>query len=396
MHSQVAIVRCPNYEYKNIDSAIRRCIDLLGKDIIPKGKRVLLKPNLLSSTKGPEQPVNTHPVIVGVLARILKEEYNCRVYVGDSSGGTSYGKTWRAFEVSGLKDVARDLGVELINFEDIGVITLRNDANRIKKEFPVTRFIRDVDFIISVPKLKTHSLVGFTGGVKNMMGLVPGSGKRDMHIIAPKAYQMAMCIVDLYSLVRPALCIMDAVIGMDGDGPAGGRPKYIGLVLASPDSVALDTIALKIVGYNPIDVVFIKEADTRGLGVGDIERIEVLGESIEDVKIKDFQKPISRLRDYIVNYLPGFILRIGYSGMTTGRPVIKQTECKRCAECYNNCPVKTIEKLQDGRFRIDHTNCIECYCCHELCPYSAIEIRLPFTARLVRNTMDVAKKVLMR
>lgn len=396
MHNKVVVVRCPDYEYKNVETAIGRCIGLLGEDIIPQAKRVLLKPNLLSSTKGPDEPVNTNPVIVSVLARIIKEEYKCRVYIGDSSGGMSYGQTQRAFEVSGLVDVAKRLGVELVNFENTGVINLRNETNRIKKEFPITRFIRDVDFIISLPKLKTHSLVGFTGGVKNMMGLVPGSGKRDMHVSAPKASQMAECIVDLYSLAKPDLCIMDAVVGMEGDGPAAGNSKDIGLILASPDSVALDTVALEIVGYNSRDMVFIKNAQARGLGVGDIKKIEVLGEFLEDVKIDGFRKPISRVRDYINNFVPGFILKTGYAGMTTGRPVINNGLCKQCGECYNNCPVETIEKLPDGRFMINYTNCTECYCCHELCPYNAIEIKLPFSARLVRTGVDVARKILMR
>lgn len=396
MQASVAIVRCQDYEYKKVDSAIRKCLELLPKDVIPENKRVLLKPNLLSSTRGPDKPVNTHPVIVEVLARILKEEYGCKVYIGDSSGGMSYGQTKRAFEISGLNDVAGRLGLQLVNFENTGVINLRNETNKIKKEFPVTRFIKDIDFIISLPKLKTHAQVGFTGAVKNMMGIVPGSGKRDMHLAGIKPWQMAQCIIDLYSLVKPDLSIMDAVIGMEGDGPAAGGPKEIGLILAGKDAVSLDTVALEITGYNSKDMEFIKDAYKRGLGIGDIDKIKILGGSLTEFRINDFKKPANRVRDYIANYVPGFILRKGFSGMTSGLPIIDQILCKRCNICYDNCPVKTIKKLPNGQLEIDYTNCIECYCCHELCPHDAIEIKLPLSSKMIRSGVSIIRRVMMR
>lgn len=396
MTTKVAVVRCRDYEYINVDKAIRRCIELLDKDIIPGNKKVLLKPNLLSSRKGPDVPANTHSVIVEALAGILKDEYNCSVFIGDSSGGMSYGQTQRAFEVSGLNDISKRLGVKLVNFETTGILNLRNEKNKIKKQFPVTKFFKEIDYIISVPKLKTHSLVGYTGAVKNMMGMVPGSGKRDMHLAGPKPWQMEQCIVDLYALVKPHLAVMDAVISMEGDGPAAGEPRCTGLILASSDAVALDTVALEITGFDSGEMFFIKEAARRGLGAGDINAIDVVGEELEDIIIKDFKKPVSGLKDAILNILPGQLLKRIYAGMTSGAPFINDLLCKRCNVCYDSCPVKTIEKSGDGRLLINQKNCIECYCCHELCPYDAIGIKMPLSVRMMRFGIDLAKKILHR
>jgi len=395
MKTNVSIVRCADYEYANIEKAIRKSIELLGKDVFPRKKRVLLKPNLISSTKGPDKPVNTHPVFVEIVASVLQNEFHNKVFIGDSSGGMSYGKTLQSYQNSGLVDVERITGAELLNFESAGIVTLRNEKNKIKKEFNVTKFFNEVDFIISLPKLKSHSLVGYTGAVKNMMGLVPGAGKREMHFIAPKVTDMLKCIVDLYSLVRPNLSIMDAVIGMDGEGPAAGNPKNIGLVLASSDAVALDAVALEIAGYNPGKTEFIVDAEARGLGVGSLENIEVRGESINDVRIKDFEIPSSMVKNLFINCMPSWVFKIGFSAMTSGVPVIQKSICKRCNVCYDSCPVNAIEK-KNGYLKVKHAQCIECYCCHELCPYDAIKIRLPLTARLVRVAMSVLKKVLKR
>lgn len=396
MTCKVAIVRCPDYNYSNVNTAVKRCIDLLPKDAIPKNKRILLKPNLLSSRKGPDVPVNTHPVIVEVLARILKEEYSAIVYIGDSCGGMSYGQTQSALMVSGMCDISKRLGIQLVNFENNGIINLKNENNKIRKEFPITKFIRDVDFIISLPKLKTHSLVGYTGAVKNMMGLVPGSGKRDMHLSAPKPWQMEHCIVDLYGLVKPHFAVMDAIVSMEGDGPAAGIPKGTRLILASTDAVALDTIALEITGYNSKEMIFIKDAKNRRLGVGDIDEIEIVGESIEDVYIRDFKKPIGGIKDYVINFIPGPILKKMYAGMTSGEPIISQILCKRCNMCYDNCPVKAIEYFSDGNLKINSARCIECYCCHEFCPYNAIVIKVPIFVRVIRVMLNLARKIIGR
>ncbi len=396
MRAKVAIVRCADYGYANVDKAIRQCLELVPPNQLLKNKKILLKPNLLSSTKGPDSPINTHPAIVEALAKVLIDEYGCIVYVGDSSGGMSYGQTKRSFEISGLLDVAKRIGIKLINFENTGVIRLSNQSNVIKKEFSVSKIVNEVDFIIDLPKLKTHSLVGFTGAMKNMMGIVPGSGKRDMHISAPRKFEMENCIVDLYGLVKPHFVIMDAVISMEGDGPSAGNPRDTKFLLAGEDGVAVDVVALEIAGYQSKDMFFIKSAKERNFGTGNMDDIEIVGEKIEDIKIKDFKKPVGKVTDYILNFIPSGLMRKMFEGMTSGMPFIIQGLCRRCNVCYDNCPVKTIVQLPDGRLEIDRKHCIECYCCHEFCPHNAIKIKIPLSVQFVKKTISVARAILKK
>ena len=109
--------------------------------------------------------------------------------------------------------------------------------------------MRTVDFIVSVPKLKTHGLTQYTGAIKNMMGTIPGNGKKNVHLIAPKADGFAKALVDIFQMSPPHLIVMDAIVGMGGNGPNAGQPRKVGLILASRDSVAMDAVASSIIGF---------------------------------------------------------------------------------------------------------------------------------------------------
>lgn len=396
MSVKVSVVKCLDYLPSNLEKSIKQSLELISDNssLIPKNSKILLKPNLLSSTKGPDKLANTHTEFMRALAELLKREYNSDVYIGDSSGGASYGKTNDAFEVSGLSRLAKELSINLVNFDNTGAVTLTNEKNKIQKSFQVTNFLQEVDFIISVPKLKTHTLLGFTGAVKNMMGVVPGSGKRDMHFIAPRPLQMSYCIVDLFSLVKPHLNIMDAIWGMEGDGPAAGNPRNVGLILASRDAVALDTVALEISGFKSKEVDLIKDASSRGLGIGDLSEIDVVGDRIEDIKVNDFKKPQSWIREFVLDYCPEFILKRGFLGMTSGEPVIDVKLCQKCGMCIQGCPVDAIDTLEDGNLKVRKKDCIECFCCHELCPHNAVKIKLPLMIILLKFTFRTLKKIL--
>ena len=389
----VSISKCSAYEnYEEVLSSVRESLELLGNldDLFAQNKKILLKPNLLDHSRGPESAINAHPAVVRALVQILQEDFGCKTFIGDSSGGV-YGKTHLAFENTGLYDIANELGAELVNFDREEQVTRRYTDNIKLKEFSVPKIIDEVDCIINVPKLKTHDLMDYTGCIKNMFGIIPGSGKRDIHVLAPRANEMADCLVDIYQTIKPQLCVMDAVIGMEGAGPSAGTPKKIGLILASRDGVALDSVATTIVGFKPLEILTTEKAFNRKAGEADLNKIAIKGNHIEDVLVQDFKKTY-RFNFARRSILPDFAVRQLWRGQTGGRPVINNSECELCGNCVESCPAKAME-IKGKKVFINYSKCIECYCCSELCPNKAVSLKFPLLVRLTGVCMDLAGRL---
>ena len=342
--SVVAISRCDSYQDdQKIYQALQQTLSLLGNmsDLLGKGKKVLIKPNLLDHLKSPEHAINTHPSLVKAIAKYLIDEHECKVYIGESTGANYYGKTKLAFKNSQYIDFAAELGVELIDFDRCESFIVKNNSMKVITNYSVAKIIKEIDCLISVPKLKTHDLLDYTGALKNLVGLVQGSGKRDLHIVAPRKDKMAHCVVDNFQTTPIHLSIMDAIIAMEGNGPAGGDPREAGLIIASRDSVALDTVASYIIGFKPRDVLTTKIAYERGLGEADMKNITIQGESIEKALVPDFKKPFrTNFANY--NFLPDSLVRLLWQGQTAGKPFIVQNKCQKCQLCLKGCPVNTI------------------------------------------------------
>ena len=120
--------------------------------------------------------------------------------------------------------------------------------------------------------------MAFTGAIKNMYGIIPYGFRCSFHREYPKSEDFGRMLVDIFSCAPPRLNIMDAVYAMEGEGPSAGSPKNIGLILASSDAVAMDAVAAKIIGLNPMQIHTTKNAAERGLGTARIEEMEILGE----------------------------------------------------------------------------------------------------------------------
>ena len=238
--------------------------------------------------------------------------------------------------------------------------------------FELSGIIDEVDYIINVPKLKTHVMMGVTLAVKNTFGFIIGLNKSQLHFKMEDKEKFASMLVDLNNLVKPAINIMDGIIGMEGEGPGNGDPIHSGIISASYDSLAMDIVMCKVIGFEPLDIwtnkiaLSKKEKDF-------MKDIEIAGEALEDVKIKFKpceQKPLSFV-------LPKGVAKL-IGNLITSRPKIDPEKCKACSECIKICPAKTIS-LKGYKSRktawIDKKYCIRCYCCHEICPYNAIDIK---------------------
>ena len=358
---KVSVLKCDDYNVEEICKVIRKSLENINFEI-PKNKKILLKPNVLGQKK-PETAICTHPAVLDALCKLFEEN---EIWIGDSGGISAYGGTKKAFEISGIEAVAKKHNRKLISFEASERKEIIDNNAKIIKKFILAKEPFMVDLIINVPKLKTHVLMKYTGAVKNMFGCVPGGGKSQKHALAPNEEMFGNLLLDIYQNVKPQLNIMDAIIGLEGDGPgSAGKPKKVGLVIASEDAVALDIVASNIIGYNPLDIKTTKYAIERGL-FSKIDDIEVIGE--KDFKIY-FKKPT--IKSELASKMPKPIVKFVFN-LFSIKPYVNKNKCKKCNICANVCPVKAIELKPYPEF--DRKKCVLCYCCHENCPYSAIKL----------------------
>lgn len=349
------------YDRELLVCVLKEMIEKLGgwpKSFFP-GARVLLKVNMLAA-KAPERGITTHPEVVASLV-ILLRELGCIVSVGDSPGGAIRGVE-RYWKNCGYADLSRELNFDLVNFEKSGSVTRISGGFNYNIAKPVFEY----DALINVCKFKTHMYCRLTNAVKNVFGIVPGMGKSVIHSYAVRPKDLAIHILNLYSLVHFDLVIMDAILAMDGKGPStDGHTRWDGILGAARDGVVMDTVMAHLVGLKPEELDTNREAWKRGFGKP-LEDIVIDGSASFD----EFRIPRTSIFNIIPPFLGGII-----------RPFIRSiprsTEwCTGCGICEKSCPVDAIT-IVNGRAKMNRKTCIVCFCCHELCPENAIVIRHP-------------------
>jgi uncharacterized protein (DUF362 family)/Pyruvate/2-oxoacid:ferredoxin oxidoreductase delta subunit len=335
----------------------------------------MLKVNLLTKAE-PDRAVTTHPALVRAVVRAVKAAGASDVAIGDSPGGrTTAGSARSLFEVSGMTAVANEEGARLVLLDD-EVVRRPAPGGHLYQSFNLGREAVDADVLIDLPRLKTHGFMMMTGAVKNLFGCIPGLEKAQFHLKVPDRDDFGEMLVDLLLACRPALCIMDAVVGMEGDGPSGGSPKPVGALLASADAMALDVVAARIAGFDPMEVYTIAAAHRRGLGPASADDVEITGVGWREVAPASFAHPA---RD-ITRGMPSGLAK-WMRARISSRPVLaRQCDCTACRTCEKNCPVEAIH-VRDGHPVFDYDACIRCYCCQELCPEHALDLRTPWVVR---------------
>ncbi len=379
MKKIVAVVKCASYSPQAVAESLRSAISLSGEGFPDvRGKRILMKPNILSGA-APEKAVTTHPEFVKQCVLLFLELGASEVYAGDSPG---YQSTEFAGKKSGIMEAVTEAGGIWADFSDY--ITLKNPAGRLVKSFNIASAIEKADMIVSLPKMKTHQLLYYTGGMKNLFGLVPGLQKSAFHLRFSERALFARMIVDLNIAVKPSFTIMDAVTAMEGPGPGNGKPRHAGLILASSNTLALDITAARIMGYNPLDLPVISEALDRKIWLENAEDFETAGENIADAALPGFEK-IKILSDMAMfrDRMPSFIYKL-VKKAAVPRPVFDHAKCIECGYCVRICPAGALHLPpagRDSRVHIDYSRCINCYCCHEICPAKAISVKRMFFTR---------------
>jgi len=372
MRSKIAIVECSNY--LNVKKSIEKCIKLVGglKRIINPDNKVLLKPNLINPIP-PEKAATTYPLFVKAIGELVKD-IGCEIWIGDSSFGSDPQNTENTFKVSGMVDITEELDAKLINFHRDRQVRIKIPKGKVLREVVLAESVVKADAIINIPKLKTHGMTFFTGAVKNLYGCLPTEWKTVVHRKAGQREQFCQALLDVYSVIKPELTIMDAVVGMEGEkGPCYGKPKKIGLIIASEDGIAVDSVACEIVGYAANAILTNKFGCERKLGQNNIKKIKIVGEKLENVKVKNFEKTSLLLHRELYKKYKGFGERFVF------KPVVNEEKCSKCGVCVENCPVNAIELNPYPTF--NRERCIRCYCCQEGCPHNAVEFRKVFLSK---------------
>lgn len=376
----VSLRACEQYEPERLREAMEEAIRDLGgwKAFVSPGERVLLKVNLVMN-KEPDLAATTHPLFVETLARLLQEQ-GCEVLIGDSPGGLFNQEALRRiYKGTGIQEAAERAGASL-NW-NTEAMEVENPKGKLLKHLTQTAMLADVDKVISVSKLKTHGMMTFTGAVKNQFGTVPGTKKAEYHFRMPQSADFADALIDICLAAHPVLCWMDGIMAMEGNGPTGGTPRKVGVLLASENPFDLDLLASHLIGLEREQVPTLEQAYRRGLGKASAAEVEKAGEDPERFVQKDFRMP-----DHIDLHLMRKLGPVGRTLESWLRPKVKfhHNRCVGCRACYQNCPAKAI--TMEGRYPAVHYHqCIRCYCCQELCPKNAITVHESKIMKLVNR-----------
>ena len=361
--SKVAVVKCEDYSGSNVQEAVKKLFELLElKKLIKPGQKVLLKPNLLLNFD-PSKGVTTHPSVVKAVADIIKE-CGALPFVGDSPGGigSMYKNVLKGCGMS-------DLDIPIADFGSKGMKKFQNPGGKIDPIY-ISNEALSYDLVVNIAKMKTHELTKITCGIKNMFGCVPGLHKVSYHLNCTDPADFAKALVDLFSRIKPAITIVDAVVAMEGNGPSNGKLRDVKKLIASTDTVSVDAVCSKMIGVDPLGIDTTRFAHEAGLGEGRLENIEITGGPLEI--LKDFQMPgqssaiMKKVPKFLLNFLKKLIESIKQ------RPKINRKKCVKCMMCVNSCPAKAIN---GATFKIDPDACIMCFCCRELCRYGAVEMK---------------------
>ncbi len=351
--SKVIIRDVQNNEISEI---IKNVFEIFGVEDKVKDKKVLVKPNILGPFP-PERGVTTDPRVISAIVQELK---NCRskeIVVGDNSGSIHFDPL-KIAKITGIFDASEG------SYRNIAgeVLEVKVESKFIDELF-ISKIVKEADYVINVPKFKTHSLTTITGAIKNMFGIIPGGKKAQLHTLNRSIDEFAELLVDIYQIRVPDLNIMDAIIGMEGAGPTNGKIRIINKIISSDNGISLDSVMAAMMGLKPDIIELLQIAKERNLGETDISNIIIDG-GLE--VISGFKTPnngiLQRIRKTAVPHIFNF---------ASVKPIVNHNKCKICKKCIEVCPVSAMS-LTNKFPEADRKKCISCFCCDEHCPYGAI------------------------
>jgi uncharacterized protein (DUF362 family) len=304
----VSVVKIKN---DDIGYAVEKAIDLLGgiKKITGKKQRIMLKPNLVS----PNPSSTTKPEVIKALALLMKNAGK-EVCIGEGSAaaegfnaeGDEVFRTKKSevldpmqqyvFDQLGYTKLAESLNIPLINLHSGELIEIEVPNGFVFDKIKVHKSLSDIDLLCSVPMMKTHVLATVTLGMKNLIGLYPGSVycsvRSCLHDTASekKSPGIAFEILDMVKACTPGLVVIDGSTAMEGDGPSSGDLVKTGLIIAGTNPLATDMVAAQIMGFDKSEIPTFTWAVKSGMKPSTVDEIEIRGEMLANVQHK-FKKP---------------------------------------------------------------------------------------------------------
>lgn len=360
----------PEYKEELIYPAICKFMEELeiAKDLRPDLK-VVLKPNMVMA-RGTEIPATTHPLVVKCVARWLTEHGVTDITLAESSGGLYNAEHMKSvYTVCGMKQLEPEVKLNM----DFSAQTVNCPSGFANHSFHIITPIVEADYIINICKLKTHAMTGYSGGIKNLFGVIPGLEKPQMHYRWPEIEDFSRMLVELSQVVKPQLTIVDAIDAMEGNGPTGGTSHPLHMLLAARDFYTQDYFASKLMGLDPINIVMIRQAMEKGLIKPD--EINLVGDPVPDT-LTPFQVPDTQKLDF-TGKVPGFLqkpfARLA-ARILKSYPQLDKNLCVGCGKCAESCPAHIIQ-IRNRKAIFKKRGCISCFCCQEMCPMKAISVK---------------------
>ena len=364
------IYHVPEYKEELIYDAVCKAMDALSiaQDMRPDLK-VVIKPNLVMA-KGPEFPATTHPLVIKAVVRWLREHGVSHITLAESSGGLYNAEHMKnVYQVCGMKQLAPDVTLNM----DFSAQTINCREGFANHSFHLITPILNADYIINICKLKTHAMTGYSGGIKNLFGTIPGLEKPQMHYRWPDIRDFSRMLLELAQTVNPQLTIIDAIDAMEGNGPTGGTSHPLHLLLVARDFYTQDYFAAGLMKLDPMEIEMIKQAVESGLAKPC--EIELVGDPVPD-DLTPFQVPDTRKLDF-TGSLPDFLHKpfvFIATRLFKSYPQLDKNLCVGCGKCAESCPAHII-KIRNKKAIFKKKGCISCFCCQEMCPMKAISVK---------------------
>lgn len=367
MTGKVLLLRRQNYDQKDIEDGVKSVFDHFGgvTRFIKPGDKVLLKANLVAGY-APERRVTTDPSVVRAVAETVLNAGG-HPFIADSTGIDAFPGAARK---AGFASVAEELKIPCVELTD--PVPLPHSENASFQKIEVARAVLDADVIINLPKIKTHGQMLLSLGIKNLFGCVVAQRKAEWHYsVGLRRELFAALLLDIWNGVRPALTIMDGIVGMDGHGPTNGKPYAFGILGGSEDALAMDFWLCRMMGIPLEDYPLWQAAKLRHLPECDLNEQDVAGDFSSAHVWKNIDIPkLDSLR--LLPAIPFFGKALEQA--LTSRPIHRPERCIGCGKCVSICKAGAVT-LHDKRLIFNYKKCIRCYCCHEMCPTSAIDFR---------------------